>query len=261
MPPIRERLELCVTYVAHNISIGVRPNSVEFANPPANKARQVATLEGHIPLEPGDSFFMTKDEFNIGRSLSNDLCVDSTQISRSHVKIVAVLDESYLAQDLGSANGTCLNGEKLEKNRAYKLHASGELQLAGVFHIKFTDSGATFVAPETATIYGLTLSHMDRLVWIQGAEKEAFKLSNSEYKFLKTIMDKYPGHASHIEITESVWGFVPNNPDDDKRARDAIFNIVKRLRERLQAVDPDYEYIETVRKWGDKEGGYRFHKQ
>jgi len=43
--------------------------------------------------------------------------------------------------------------------------------------------------------------------------------------------------------------------------RDSLFNIVKRLRERLEMLDPEHECIETVRKWGDREGGYRFNKQ
>jgi hypothetical protein len=74
-------------------------------------------------------------------------------------------------------------------------------------------------------------------------------------------MERYPGHASHIEITQSIWDYAPTNAEDEKRQRDAIFNIAKRLRERLLVVDPDHEYIETVRKWGDREGGYKFNKQ
>ncbi|MEZ4861396.1 MAG: FHA domain-containing protein [Caldilineaceae bacterium] len=256
-----DRLELCVTYVAPDITIGVRPGSIEFLDRNSAEARAVATVQGHIPLPPGVSFYMNTDEFGIGRSVHNDLYIDSPKISRSHVKILASQDESFHLQDVGSANGTSLNGQPLEKFKEYRLRESGEIQLAGIFHLKFTDFGATYVAPETLTIFGLSLSHTDRLVWAQGKEEDAFRLSSSEYKFLNLLMEKYPDPVSHTDIAQAIWEYVPDNPDDDKRSRDAIFNIAKRLRERLQMVDPDYEYIETVRKWGDRDGGYKFNKQ
>ncbi len=255
-----DRLELCVTYVAPSIMVGGRLASIEFVGRDPALAHHMATVEGHVKVELGMSFYVNSAEFGMGRSVHNDLFIDSPKISRSHLKIIAGQDESFHVQDVGSANGTSLNGKALEKFKEYRLRESGEIQLAGVFHIQFTDFGATFVAPETSTIFGLSLSHADRMVWVQGAESEAFKLSNSEYKFLNLLMERYPSHTTHAELTETIWEYAPDNPDDEKRSRDAIFNIAKRLRERLLVVDPDYEYIETVRKWGDREGGYKFNK-
>lgn len=260
MAPKQDRLELSVTYVAPNILVGVRPTSIEFVDRDPALAHNLVNVEGHVKLEPGISFYVNTAEFGMGRSVHNDLMIDSAKISRSHIKIVAGQDESFHVQDVGSANGTSLNGKAMEKFKEYRLRESGEIQLAGVFHIRFTDFGATYVAPETSTVFGLSLSHADRMVWVQGAESEAFKLSNSEYKFLNLIMERYPGHATHAELAETIWEYAPDNPDDEKRSRDAIFNIAKRLRERLLVVDPNYEYIETVRKWGDREGGYKFNK-
>lgn len=256
----RDRIELCITYVAPNISIGVRPGSIEFVERAVASTRPLATVEGHLALEPDISFYVNTEEFSVGRSVNNDLVIDSPKISRSHLKIVAGSDESYYAQDMGSANGTMLNGKALEKLKEYHLRASGELQLAGILHLKFTDFGATFVAPETLTVFGLSLSHADRTVWVQGREEDGFKLSNSEYKFLSLLMESYPDHVTHADLGQTIWEYSSNDADDEKRARDALFNIAKRLRERLQIVDPDYEYIETVRKWGDREGGYKFIK-
>ncbi|MEM7132457.1 MAG: FHA domain-containing protein [Chloroflexota bacterium] len=255
-----DRLELCVTYVAESIELGVRPTSIEFID--RNGSKETATLEGHIRLESGTSFYMSSNEFGIGRSVNNDLFIDSPQISRSHAKIIARGDESFVLSDSGSANGTSLNGHRLDKEAEYKLQESGEIQLAGVFHMKFTDYGATHVAADTITLYGITLSHPDRRVWVQGDEEgESIRLSSSEHKFLSALMEKYPEHVSHRDLTYNIWGWEPDNSDDDKRSRDALFNIVKRLRERLFEVDPDNEYIETVRKWGSREGGYKFNKQ
>lgn len=255
-----ERLELCITYVAPNITVGIRPGAVEFVDRTAVPAGGTVG-NGHLPLAADVSFYVNTDEFTIGRSVNNDLLIDSTKISRSHLKILAGLDESYHVQDLGSANGTMLNGKTLEKLEEYHLRAGGELQLAGVVHIKFTDLGATFVAPETITIFGLNLSHADRTVWVQGREADGFRLSSSEHKFLSLLMERYPEHATHAELTQAIWEYASDDPDDEKRSRDALFNIAKRLRERLLIADPDHEYIETVRKWGEREGGYKFNKQ
>ncbi len=258
----KDRLELCVTYVAKGIALGVKPSSVQFMDRQDQQAAEVITLEGHIKLNEGMSFYINVAEFGVGRSVTNDLFVDSAKISRSHVKIITCPDDSYELRDLGSANGTSVGGRKLETNEVCKLRDTGELQLAGVFHLKFSDFGATDVTPETKTVYGITLSHADRRIWMQGAEaNEELRLSNSEYQFLKLLMDGYPNPVSHRDLAFTIWGWEPDNVDDEKRVRDALFNIVKRLRERLELLDPTHEYIETVRKWGDREGGYRFNKQ
>lgn len=257
----QERLELCVTYVAENVELGILPKSIEFVDTRGADNVAVSTTEGHIDLKPGICFRLNSAEFGLGRSVMNDLYINSPKISRSHAKIIACNDQSYELQDAGAANGTSINGRQLQKNEECKLSNSGEIQLAGVFHIKFTDFGATHVTPDTFTLYGLTLSHADQRVWIQGAQNgTAVKLSKGEYKFLSTLMAKYPDHASHNELAQAIWGWQAETAEDDKRARDALFNIVKRLRERLVDLDMDHEYIETIRKWGDRAGGYKFNK-
>jgi len=258
----KDRLELCVTYVAKGITLGVKPSSVEFIDQQDKQVDAIMTLEGHIKLNEGVSFYVNTAEFGIGRSVTNDLFIDSAKISRSHIKIIRCPDGSYELRDLGSANGTSVGGRKLEKNEIGKLRNTSEIQLAGVFHLKFSDLGATDVTPETKTIYGITLSHADRRIWMQGvAAAEELRLSNSEYQFLKLLMDAYPNPVSHRDLAFTIWGWEPDNADDEKRVRDALFNIVKRLRERLEILDVEHEYIETVRKWGDRTGGYRFNKQ
>jgi len=132
-----DRLELCMTYVAPNILVGVRPASVEFVDRDAARTRQVATVEGHIKVEPGLTFYINSEEFGVGRSVHNDLFIDSPKISRSHLKIVAGPDGSYHAQDLGSANGTVLNGSmRLVQGRPQVLASGDELKL-GETTLKF----------------------------------------------------------------------------------------------------------------------------
>ena len=59
--------------------------------------------------------FTIKDGWNltIGRGAEADVIVDNTAISRQHTSI-ELKDESYLLSDLGSLNGTFVNGEKID---------------------------------------------------------------------------------------------------------------------------------------------------
>ena len=59
--------------------------------------------------------FHIKEGWNltIGRGAEADVIVDNTAISRQHTSI-ELKDESYLLSDLGSLNGTFVNGEKIE---------------------------------------------------------------------------------------------------------------------------------------------------
>jgi DNA-binding winged helix-turn-helix (wHTH) protein len=49
----------------------------------------------------------------IGRTADADICIDRTEVSRCHAR-VAVSGTTATIEDLGSKNGTYLNGERLE---------------------------------------------------------------------------------------------------------------------------------------------------
>ncbi|MCC6492101.1 MAG: FHA domain-containing protein [Pirellulales bacterium] len=73
-------------------------------------------LEG---AKTGAKIAIKKPEFTIGRSQSCSLCAGSSAISRQHCMITR--DEArVVAKDLGSRNGTLVNGQKIE----------GEVELA-----------------------------------------------------------------------------------------------------------------------------------
>lgn len=76
-----------------------------------------------IPLE--------REEVIIGRALEADVRVNDTKVERQHAKINEVLDpgsgeSSYLLTDLGSSNGTHLNGERI---KAETLHNGDKITL------------------------------------------------------------------------------------------------------------------------------------
>lgn len=73
---------------------------------------------------------ITKDVFSIGKSQSGDYCIaGNTAVSRRHAVITREENNFYLS-DVGSTNGTLLNGEKLKKQEKVLLADGDEVVLA-----------------------------------------------------------------------------------------------------------------------------------
>jgi predicted component of type VI protein secretion system len=60
------------------------------------------------------TFLLRSDEIIIGRLRSCPLCIPSAEVSRRHCKLTAA-DGYLMVEDLGSSNGTWLNGNRLEQ--------------------------------------------------------------------------------------------------------------------------------------------------
>ena len=66
----------------------------------------------------------------IGRSAADcDFVLDAPSISRSHLRLILRKDLLYV-EDLGSANGTHLNGKQLDPGQMAALHDNDDLELA-----------------------------------------------------------------------------------------------------------------------------------
>jgi len=53
------------------------------------------------------------EQLTIGREANNDIVIDDTAISRLHAMVRRITTGNYMLTDLGSANGTFLNGKKV----------------------------------------------------------------------------------------------------------------------------------------------------
>lgn len=77
-----------------------------------------------IALEKSDrNAFKTK--ITVGRAKNNDVIIRAAKVSKIHAAFVIGKDEWQL-MDMGSVNGTVVNGERLEKNQSVKLN-SGDM--------------------------------------------------------------------------------------------------------------------------------------
>lgn len=100
---------------------------------------------------PGATFTLEGDQINIGRESSNEVSINDAEISRRHARLT-FQGGKYVLEDLGSTNGTFVNGQRLAGPRVLKageVVSFGE-QIVLVFEVVTNDPGATMVSPRAA---------------------------------------------------------------------------------------------------------------
>jgi pSer/pThr/pTyr-binding forkhead associated (FHA) protein len=60
----------------------------------------------------GRTFYLDEPALSIGRLVSNDICLEDPFVSRKHC-VIRTEKEHYVIRDLNSANGTLINGERV----------------------------------------------------------------------------------------------------------------------------------------------------
>jgi len=60
----------------------------------------------------GKEFLIQKNEITIGRDLNNDVVISDSEVSRRHARLY-LQGSTYVVEDLGSTNGTAVDGQRL----------------------------------------------------------------------------------------------------------------------------------------------------
>ena len=60
----------------------------------------------------GMAYMLDKPEMSIGRDLTNEIVINDPEVSRRHARVV-LQGQNYILEDLGSTNGTAVNGQRL----------------------------------------------------------------------------------------------------------------------------------------------------
>lgn len=90
-----------------------------------------------VRMSNGQKVMITKNKFYLGKKEDNDFIIDENEaISRNHA-CISFEGGSYYLEDLGSANGTYVNGERLDKKEKVKL--------SGNEHLVFADEEFRFI--------------------------------------------------------------------------------------------------------------------
>ena len=102
---------------------------------------------------PGAAFILEGDQMTIGRDSTNEITINDAEISRRHARLT-FQGGTYVLADLGSTNGTFVNGQRLAGPRVLKageVVSFGE-QIVLVFEVSTNDPGATMVSPRAAAV-------------------------------------------------------------------------------------------------------------
>jgi len=208
-----------------------------------NKMEDPVLIANNSSLD-GQQWVIT-DTLVIGRDASCDVVIPDRQVSRRHAKITkngAVV----MLEDLGSKNGTYLNGQPLTEPR--QLVEADEITVAFTQNFLFLSSDATMplsgIPPELMSAFRLRLDEGSKRVWVRGVELDP-PLSAQQYSLLALLYQKTGEVVSREDLIDAVW------EEDTRWVTEQAFDaLVRRLRDRIAQLDSDYDYIVTVRGHG-----------
>jgi DNA-binding winged helix-turn-helix (wHTH) protein len=196
-------------------------------------------VEGPLP---GKRFFVDQPVLLIGRDAQCDVVISDRQVSRRHASI-SLEGDRYVLQDLGSKNGTFVNGHEL--GGSHLLQDGDEIQIALCCKLAYVAAEATAPVILEEQVHGLRMDLDSKRVWVSGKELDP-PLSLAQYRLLALLYGE-PGRVySRDEVVDAVW------PEDDRDgiSEQAIDALARRLRERLAEADAETPYVITVRGHG-----------
>ena len=74
----------------------------------------------------GSTFLVEKEATSVGRNTDSDVFLDDVTVSRVHAVIDRRVDGAFFVRDVGSLNGTYVNGEQVDET---KLASGDEVQI------------------------------------------------------------------------------------------------------------------------------------
>ncbi len=190
--------------------------------------------------------WLIKSSITIGREPDCDVIIPDRQVSRFHARLT--LDQkSTLLEDLGSKNGTYLDGVKIGENR--NLEDGDIIQIALVQTFAFYASDATMPLadklPLQSILNSLVLEEKSHRVFIQGQELIP-PLSVSQFRLLEVLYKQAGKVVRRDELISAIW--------EDEYAsgvsEQALDALIRRLRDRIAEMDAKHQYIVTVRGHG-----------
>src|SRR5512140_473450 len=95
-------------------------------------AKLILSLDGQVIKE----YTLNKERTTLGRKPHNDIQIDNLAVSGEHAVIVTILNDSLL-EDLGSTNGTLVNGQQIKK---HFLQNNDVVEL-GKYKLKYISEG------------------------------------------------------------------------------------------------------------------------
>jgi len=179
----------------------------------------------------------------LGRDQSCDVKILDRQISRFHARLTPT-PEGVILEDMGSKNGTHHNGTSLTS--PVVLQDGDSVSIAAAQQFVFLISDATMPLVEGSPASGrLIVDLKSRRVWINHQQLEP-PLSAQQFKLLWMLYESKGEVVTRPDLVMEVWGGDQSIGVSDQ----ALDALIRRLRDRIAALDPDHQYISTIRGHG-----------
>ena len=196
--------------------------------------------------------WVLKDTLLIGREADCDIVIPSHQVSRHHARFT-LTPQGVLLEDLASKNGTYHNGKPIIET--ILIHEDDIIQIALAQQFVLLSPDATVPIGEDISppmlregIPGKTklkLEKRSRRVWI-GEVEIIPPLSVLQFNLLDILCQQEGQVVPRSEIIYGIWG----EEDAVAVSEQALDALIRRLRDRLLEIDPQHEYIVTIRGHG-----------
>ena len=179
----------------------------------------------------------------IGREATCEIVVPDRMVSRFHARLTPVA-EGIMLEDLDSKNGTHCNGNRVVGQ--VMLQDGDTVQIALAQQFLFLTSDATVPLGEAEVHPGrLRLELRSRRVWVNEYLIDP-PLSALQFHVLRVLYENQGQVVSRQQLITQAWGDEEAVGVSDQ----ALDALLRRLRDRIAAIDPDHPYIVTVRGHG-----------
>jgi len=179
----------------------------------------------------------------LGRDSTCDVVITDRQISRFHARLTPT-PEGIILEDMGSKNGTHRNGDEL--SAPVVLQDGDVIAVSLAQEFMFLTSDSTMPLGDSASKPGrLMMDLRSRRVWVT-QQLIVPPLSAQQFKLLWTLYEQQGQVINRVDLVTVVWGEDQSVGVSDQ----ALDALVRRLRDRLAALDPKHQYIDTVRGHG-----------
>ncbi|QFS50266.1 FHA domain-containing protein [Nostoc sphaeroides] len=213
-------------------------------------------------------------EYIIGRSPDSDLVLDSEDVSRRHGKFFSQSGNYYFS-DLGSRNGTILNGKSAEKNHSYILK-NGDILRIGDFALIMEEDMSSYEQSETVVriINPSMFSNrqVSRNISVPDVATPSSELGNQSQEFAEPVISKsitfdtpiakeidnaekvvntFEESATFVQSSDEEFAvnsaeiITPDNPVEPQEDVDLDIPVEQEIAANISGVEYEYTIVQT----------------
>jgi len=185
--------------------------------------------------DQGCRYELTEATVRLGRDPSNNIQIHDTEVSRHHAEIRRV-DEEYTILDLGSSNGTYVNGQRIRRHR---LASGDQLQLGRTLML--------FTAPSEESKEDLSAVNISTLTAADDRSRIVSSVTEQEGSRIFDLQAELPQNSwlararSNLQVMYRTALAVSHTLDIDQllqRIMELIFEWVEADRGCIMLMDP-----------------------